>query len=73
MAFFVNGLGGASMYDFRPDPVPGSQFRFTGTPGAQLIEVDANRMVVKLITASASSAGRGAGNLEEKHCFGGCP
>lgn len=39
--YFVNGLGGVSVYDFEDVPVPGSQVRYNGSYGAQLVTADA--------------------------------
>lgn len=44
MPYFVNGLGGGSIYNFE-DVHPGSQARYNADYGAMLVEADANRMV----------------------------
>ena len=38
MTYFVNGLGGKSLYPFASPPVSGSQVRYNGNYGAMLIE-----------------------------------
>ena len=41
--YFVNGLGGRSIYDFG-DPVDGSQLRYNGDYGAMLVDVSIDEM-----------------------------
>jgi len=69
--YMVNGLGGASIYKFST-PVAGSQVRFNGTYGAQLIEADSEHItfqfysiagggrLIDSYTVSASGGGAGA-------------
>lgn len=42
--YFVNGLGGGSIYNFE-NVHPGSQVRYNADYGAMLVEADANKMV----------------------------
>jgi len=44
--YFVNGLGGGSIYPFE-DVHPGSQVRYNADYGAMLVEADARRMVLQ--------------------------
>ncbi len=46
IAYYVNGLGGASIYNFGP-PVNGSEVRYNKMHGAMLIETMANEMILK--------------------------
>jgi hypothetical protein len=43
LTYTVNGIGGRSLYGFAA-PVPGSQVRYNGNYGAQLVTVDASGM-----------------------------
>ena len=47
--YFVNGLGGDSLYAFTT-PVPGSEVRYTGDYGAMLVEASSTYMIFKFIT-----------------------
>ncbi len=47
--YFVNGLGGESLYSFGP-PVAGSQVRFTGDYGAMLVEAAADHLTFQFVT-----------------------
>jgi len=49
LPYFVNGLGGASIYGFG-GPVPGSQFRYNGDYGAMLVEAANTQIVFKFYT-----------------------
>jgi hypothetical protein len=47
--YFVNGLGGKSLYDFGA-PVTGSQVRYNGDYGAMLVEASASHITFQFIT-----------------------
>jgi len=47
--YFVNGLGGASIYNFST-PVLGSEARFSSDYGAMLVEADASHITFQFIT-----------------------
>jgi tartrate-resistant acid phosphatase type 5 len=49
LTYFVNGLGGKSIYDFGT-PLPGSQVRFNQDFGAMLIQTDQTKMVFQFTT-----------------------
>ncbi|MBI5963834.1 MAG: metallophosphoesterase [Chloroflexi bacterium] len=51
--FFVNGLGGASIYNFGA-PIAGSQLRFNADYGAMLVDADAAYVNFKFITRSGA-------------------
>jgi len=48
LPYFVNGLGGYSIYSFGT-PVAGSQFRYNGDYGAMLIDVDSSKITFQFI------------------------
>lgn len=45
--YFVNGLGGRSIYDFGSTPEPGSMVRYNSDYGAMLIEADTDSVTFK--------------------------
>ena len=47
--YFVNGLGGASIYTFNT-PVPGSQVRYNGNYGVMLVEASESYITFQFIT-----------------------
>jgi len=49
--YFVNGLGGASIYDFGP-PIAGSLFQYNADHGAMLIEADASLITFTFYSVS---------------------
>jgi len=49
--YFVNGLGGKSLYSFGT-PVPGSQFRYNGSYGAMRMSVDTEQMTFEFVNTS---------------------
>lgn len=51
MTYLINGLGGASIRPFGPTPTTGSVVRLNGAPAAQLLEVNATHLTVKLVAA----------------------
>jgi len=48
--YFVNGLGGASKYDFLTNPIAGSQVRFNQDFGAMRIEATESNIVFDFVT-----------------------
>lgn len=48
IVYFVNGLGGASIYKFE-NPVPGSAVRYNANYGAMLVKADANHITFQFI------------------------
>jgi len=50
--YFVNGLGGKSVYNFAPTPVEGSAIRYNGDYGAMLIEASSTSITFKFIARS---------------------
>lgn len=48
--YFVNGLGGASKYDFLTNPIAGSQVRFNEDFGAMRIEATESNIVFNFVT-----------------------
>jgi hypothetical protein len=52
--YFVDGLGGASIYTFTTSPVPGSQVRYNGDYGAMLVDADAASIAFEFIARSGS-------------------
>lgn len=50
LVYFVNGLGGRSLYSFNQTPVPGSQVRYGANYGAQLVECSATSCRFRFIT-----------------------
>jgi tartrate-resistant acid phosphatase type 5 len=53
LPYFVNGVGGSSIYSFGP-PVEGSQARFNGDFGAMLVEADQTQMTFRFITRTGA-------------------
>jgi hypothetical protein len=51
IAYFVNGLGGRSIYSFGT-PVPGSQVRYNGDYGAMLVEASQSQITFHFINRS---------------------
>ncbi|MGH2537584.1 MAG: metallophosphoesterase [Candidatus Promineifilaceae bacterium] len=49
--YFVNGLGGRSLYDFG-EPLPGSQVRYNDDYGAMLVEASETHMLFQFISRS---------------------
>ena len=49
LPYFVNGLGGASIYTFNI-PVPGSEARYNGNYGAMLVEASGSYITFQFIT-----------------------
>ncbi len=49
--YFVNGLGGASSYEFK-DPLPGSVMRYTTTPGAMRVEATADHLTIDFFSTA---------------------
>ncbi len=47
LLYFVNGLGGRSIYNFSDPPVDGSQFRYNGDYGAMLVTANRDSMVFR--------------------------
>lgn len=52
--YFVDGLGGASIYTFTTTPVPGSQVRYNGDYGAMLVDAAPATIVFKFFARSGS-------------------
>jgi hypothetical protein len=48
--YFVNGLGGRSLYTFNATPVPGSQVRFNGDFGAMRVDAFDSAITFQFIT-----------------------
>jgi hypothetical protein len=46
--YFVNGLGGKSIYTFG-SPVPGSQVRYNGDYGAMLVEASDSHLLFQFV------------------------
>ena len=61
MVYFVNGLGGVSIYPFY-DPIPGSEVRFNGDYGALRIDVTESNVVFNFVTRSNA--------LVDTYCIG---
>jgi MYXO-CTERM domain-containing protein len=53
IVYFVNGLGGHSIYDFN-NPVSGSQARYNGNYGAMRVEADDTAITFEFISLSGS-------------------
>ncbi len=51
--YFVNGLGGASRYDFGP-PLSQSQFRYNASFGAMLVEATSNSITYQFINVAGT-------------------
>jgi hypothetical protein len=49
--YFVNGLGGRSIYSFG-SPLPETQFRYNGDYGAQLVTVNGSEMILEFYNRS---------------------
>mmetsp|Transcript_10366 Transcript_10366/g.22265 ORF Transcript_10366/g.22265 Transcript_10366/m.22265 type:complete len:440 (-) Transcript_10366:997-2316(-) len=49
--YFVNGLGGGMLYGTSAEEVEGSVVRYTGTPGAQLVEANTSHIRFRLVAA----------------------
>ena len=47
--YFVNGLGGRSIYDFQEQPVSGSQIRYNGDYGAMRVDVFSRKIRFQFI------------------------
>jgi tartrate-resistant acid phosphatase type 5 len=52
--YFVDGLGGASIYTFTTIPVPGSQVRYNGDYGAMLVDADPTSITFKFVARSGT-------------------
>ncbi len=52
--YFVNGLGGRSIYGFPADPVEGSVVRYNADYGAMLIEASANSITFMFISRTGA-------------------
>jgi predicted phosphodiesterase len=52
--YVVNGLGGGGIYPFDEQPLLGSQVRFNDNYGALLLEVTAERLLLRFITREGS-------------------
>ncbi|AII52114.1 metallophosphoesterase [Hymenobacter sp. APR13] len=50
LAYFVNGLGGRSLYPIRPQRVPQSQFAYTGNYGAMLLSATPDSLTLQFYT-----------------------
>jgi hypothetical protein len=48
--YFVNGLGGASKYDFPTTPLPETQFRYNGEFGAMLVTASSSNIKYEFFT-----------------------
>ncbi len=62
--YFVNGLGGAEMYQFKPTPQAQSAFRFTGEFGAQLITASRCKLRLDFMTVSQPAVARDSFSLK---------
>jgi tartrate-resistant acid phosphatase type 5 len=52
--YFVDGLGGASIYTFTTTPVPGSQVRYNADYGAMLVDADGLSITFKFVARSGT-------------------
>ncbi|MCC3156211.1 metallophosphoesterase [Hymenobacter sp. 15J16-1T3B] len=50
LPYFINGLGGRSLYPVRNPPVAGSQRTFVGEYGAQLLTANADSLTLQFLT-----------------------
>lgn len=50
LPYFINGLGGRSLYNVRNPPIPPSQRTFTGEYGAQLLTASSDSLTLQFIT-----------------------